>query len=110
MSKKTASILFFFAIFIALNPLLSHAEVTKEAINTRDAYAPFEELIQVTPSDATVYSPPLRGCIIEVGGDIVLNTSKGDSSVTITVVAGQLIPAMITKVLAATTATAVCGR
>lgn len=83
--------------------------------NTRDAYAPFEEILQITPSDATTYSPFLRGCIVEVAGDLVLNMAKGDAAegvadVTITVLAGQVVPAMIFQVMAATTATVACGR
>ena len=88
------------------------AAQTRQAERTLDAYAPFEELLQVTPSNSTTYSPPLRGCIVEsVGGgtDLVITTTKG-SSVTITVAAGQLIPAMITVVGASTTATVICGR
>lgn len=107
MKKLIISYFLFFSFFVSS----AFAAQDKQATNTRDAYAPFEELIQVTPSDATTYDPPLRGCIIETAGDIALETSKGDSSVTITVLAGQIIPALITKVLATgTTATAVCGR
>jgi hypothetical protein len=106
--KKIAIVL---AVFALALPLPALAAVTKDATNTRDAYAPFEELIQITPSNSTVYNPPLRGCIVEVAGDLAIETSKGDSSVIITVVAAQLVPAMITKVLATgTTATVICGR
>lgn len=90
----------------------AQAAQTSLARNTLDAYAPFEEFLQVTPSDVTTYDPPLRGCIVEsVGGgtDLVVTTTKG-SSVTITVAAGQLIPALITMVGASTTATVICGR
>jgi len=86
------------------------AAQTKEATRTRDAYAPFEDLIQITPSDVTTFSPPLRGCIVEVAGDLDINPIKSASNVVITVVVGQLIPVIITKVRAATTATVVCGR
>ena len=89
----------------------SYAAQTKSATNTRDAYAPFEDLFQVTPSDATTYDPPLRGCIIEVAGDIAINPIKSASNVTISVLKGQLIPVLMTQVLATgTTATMVCGR
>jgi len=99
-----------FAI-VTLSATSGYATVTKEATRTRDAYAPFEELIQITPSSATIFSPPLRGCIIEVAGDLEVATVKGDSNVIITVVAGQLIPALITEVSeVGTTATVVCGR
>ena len=94
----------------------ANAAQTYSATDTRDAYAPFEELIQITASDVTEYDPPLRGCIIEVAGDLAVNTVKGDaaigaSDVVITVSAGQLIPAIMDQILATgTTATIVCGR
>jgi len=98
----------------ALICFTSHAAIaaqTKEATRTRDAYAPFEELIAITPSSATIFTPPLRGCIVEAAGDLEIATIKGDSNVVITVVAGQLIPALITEVSeVGTTATVVCGR
>jgi len=102
-------------LLVGLFSLEAYAAQTKSATRTRDSYAPFEELLQITPAN-TVYDPPLRGCIVEVAGDISLNMVKGDASanssdVVITVLAGQLIPALIEQVLAAgTTATVVCGR
>lgn len=90
----------------------ANAAQTSQARRTLDADAPYEELLQVTPSDSTTYDPPLRGCIVEaVGGgtDLVLTTTKG-LSVTLTVAATQEIKAMITKVGASTTATVMCGR
>ena len=102
----------FFLCLLLVNSLgVAQAAQTSQAQRTLDAYAPFEELIQVTASDVLIYDPPLRGCMIEVAGDIVLATIKGDSNVTLTVVVGQLVPAMITQVRATgTTAIAVCGR
>lgn len=88
----------------------AYAQQTKSATNTRDAYAPFEEVLQITASDVTTYDPPLRGCIVETAGDLTITPIKNASSVTITVIAGQLIPAMISKVNTSTTATIVCGR
>lgn len=89
----------------------AYAAQTKEATRTRDAYAPFEDLIQITPSDATVYSPPLRGCIVEVAGDLAINPIKSAANVTLTVLAGQIIPVIMTQVLSTgTTATVACGR
>lgn len=90
----------------------AYGSQTKSATNTLDAYAPFEELLQITPSDATTYSPPLRGCIVEGAGDLAIISPKNTASavITLTVIVGQTVPAMITQVRAATTATVVCGR
>ena len=82
---------------------------TQQAENTLDASAPFEELITITPSDETVYNPPLRGVIVQEDGDVILETIKGDAEVTIAALKGQLIPALITKVKA-TSASVVGGR
>ena len=100
----------FVAAIVSFIGLPAQAAQTNEAQRTLDAYAPFEDLIQITPSDVTVFSPPLRGCIVEVAGDLDINPIKSASNVVITVVVGQLIPVIITKVRAATTATVVCGR
>ena len=97
-------------ILVSLFSYQAQAAQTRAARKTLDAYAPFEDLIQITPSDATVYDPPLRGCIVEVAGDLTINPIKSSSNVTITVVAGQMIPVLMTQVLVATTATVVCGR
>ena len=90
----------------------SFSAQTSQAQRTLDANAPYEEFLQVTPSDVTTYDPPLRGCIVEAigaGTNFIITTTKG-ASVTITVIAGQEIKAMITKVHAATNATVICGR
>lgn len=107
---RTTLYLFIISLSICLC-MSAYAAQTSQAQKTLDAYSPFEELIQVTASDSTTYNPPLRGCIIEVAGDLAVETIKGDSSVIITVVSGQLVPALMTKILATgTTATAICGR
>ena len=112
--KKTIIIiglicLAFVAILLTLAQKANAAQ-TYDAKNTRDAYAPFEEVLQITASDSTTYDPPLRGCIVEADGDLVITPIKNASSVTITVIAGQLVPAMISKVNTGTSATVVCGR
>ena len=82
----------------------------KLATDTNAAYAPFADVLDVTASDATTYDPPLRGLIVNVAGNVVIETVKGDAEATIAAVQGQVIPALITKVKAATTATVVGGR
>lgn len=75
------------------------------------ANAPFQEVFAITPSDSTTYSPPLRGVIITVAGDIAIKTAANTTAVTIAVIKGQLIPALITHVMATnTTASSVGGR
>jgi len=73
---------------------------SQHAENSLDAAAPFEEVLAITASDITIYSPPLRGLIVMEDGDVVIETVKGDSAVTIAALKGQIIPAMITKVKA----------
>lgn len=103
-------------VVVALFATSSYAAVTTDAKNLRDAYSPFRDLFDVTPSNSTVYDPPLRGCIVEVAGDVSLNMEKGDgatgvSDVIVTVVAGQLIPVIADQILfTSTTATLVCGQ
>ena len=90
-----------------------NAAQTADARNTLDSYAPFEELLAITPG-ATTYDPPLRGCIVDSisgGSALVVDTTKSDTYVSFSgVVAAQLIPALITRVYASTTATVICGR
>lgn len=100
---------FFCAAIFAFSSF-GYAAQTKDAQNTLDAYAPFEDFIQITPSDVTEYDPPLRGCIIEVAGDIAINPIKS-SSMVLSVLKGQLVPVIMTQVLlTGTTATVACGR
>ena len=109
--KRLLQTLFIAGLVLSLNSSAFSAQ-TSDAQRTLDANAPYEELLQVTPSDVTTYDPPLRGCIVEaVGGgtNLIITTTKG-ASVTITVIAGQEIKAMITKVGGSTTATVICGR
>lgn len=113
LSAAAVVFLCMIASFLIGHFIISTAEAaqTKQATNTLDAYAPFEEPLQITPSDSTTYNPPLRGCVIETDGDIAFKGTKGASSVILTVKATQLIPFMIEKVLATgTTSTMVCGR
>lgn len=96
---------------IILTPYIAWAAQTSTAKNPLDAYAPFEDVIQITASDSTTYSPPLRGCFVEVAGDLAIQPVKSAASVTISVLKGQLLPVIMTKVLSTgTTATVSCGR
>ncbi len=108
--KKT--ILFvIFSIFLSGAP--ARAAVTKEATNTRDAYAPLEEFLLITPSDVTTYNPPMRACYVSAttgGAVLTITPVKNASSVSITVIDGGWIPVMASKINASTTATVVCGR
>ena len=109
--KRLLQTLFIAGLLLSLNSSAFSAQ-TSQAQRTLDANSPYEEFLQVTPSDVTTYDPPLRGCIVEAigaGTNFIITTTKG-ASVTITVVAGQEIKAMITKVHAATNATVICGR
>lgn len=107
---KNYILLFLAFTFVSTLTLQAFAAQTRDAERTLDAYAPFEELIQVSGSDDLSYDPYLRGCIIETAGDLYVQTAKGDATVTITVAANQLVPALITKVMASTDSTQVCGR
>ena len=101
--------LFCLAIFVFSSS--GYAQKTRDAVNTLDATAPFEDLIQITASDITVYDPPLRGCIAETAGDIAFTPIKSAASVIVTVLKGQLVPVITDQILATgTTATLVCGR
>ena len=109
MRKIISAALLCIAIFAISFP--AYAQQTKPAQRTLDAYAPFEDFIQITPSDSTEYDPPLRGCIIEVAGDLAMNPIKSAANITLTVLKGQLVPVIMNQVLATgTTATVSCGR
>jgi len=108
--KKFAHVFFICLIFAHFYTNAASAAQTKEAQRTLDAYAPFEEALSITASDSTTYTPPLRGCIVTAGGNLVLTPIKNATTVTIAVTAGQIIPIMISKVNASTTASVVCGR
>lgn len=84
--------------------------VTEQYAKTKDASAPFRELLAITPLDATTYDPPLRGLIVSVAGNVIVETERGAGSVTIAAIQGQVIDAMITVVNTATTSVVIGGR
>lgn len=105
--------IFLFVLFISFglgSQVYAQQTTNSNQDSLKDAYAPFLELLQITPSDATVYNPPLRGCIVEAAGDLVVEPIKNAAQVTITVFDGQTVPVIVRKVRAATTAVVVCGR
>ncbi len=84
-----------------------------QAHNTLDAYAPLEEFISITPSNDTIYDPPLRACYISAttgGSALEMMPVKNDAPVAINVVGGLWIPVVATQIRTGTTATVVCGR
>lgn len=111
--KRDFLIIFsFFLVIVYLGFFPVQAAQTKQAQNSLDAYAPFEEFIAITTSDSVVYSPPLRGCIVSTAGTLsVLPTKNSSATGAFSVVQGQTIPIMISKVMATgTTAVLWCGR
>lgn len=72
---------------------------------------PASSLIAVTPSDTTVYNPPLRGLYVGGTGNVAVVAASDTSSVTLnTVPAGTFVPVIASKVLATgTTATNIVG-
>ena len=65
--------------------------------------------VEITPSDVTVYSPPLQQLLVGGAGTIEIVNNNGDQS-TITAVAGQTILAEVRQVLSTgTTATGLVG-
>ena len=59
---------------------------------------PARNIEVVTPSDTVNLTAPSRGLIIGVGGTINVETVGGQSSVTITVATGAILPLMVTRV------------
>jgi len=66
--------------------------------------------VAITPSDTTVYDPPLKALWVGGGGNLSLIASDDTAAVTLVGVnGGQIIPVMAKQVMAATTATSIVG-
>lgn len=66
--------------------------------------APASELVAVTKSDTTTYSPPLRGVWVGTGGDIAIRTASMAAAVTIANVPdGTLLPVKAIQVMSTNT-------
>lgn len=71
---------------------------------------PFRDIVPITPSDTTVFSDVLCGLLITGnGGNVAIVTEAGNTR-TVPVVASQILPVGVQKVLATgTTATGIMG-
>lgn len=68
------------------------------------------DAVTVTKSDATVYTPPLRGIWVGGVGDLTVVTQDGSTVTFSAVAAGTLIPIAATKVMSTgTTASNITG-
>ena len=67
--------------------------------------------VAITPSDTTVYDPPLKAIWVGVGGNLAMIASDDTAAVTLVGVnGGQIIPVMAKQVMATnTTATSIVG-
>jgi hypothetical protein len=71
---------------------------------------PLVRATTIVPSDATVYSPPLRELFVGGTGNVTVRTSNGDSVLFTAVAANTRLPYAIDKVMATgTTATLMTG-
>jgi len=71
---------------------------------------PASDLKSITKRDTTVYTPPLRMIRAGGAGDITVTTQAGTLITFVGVSAGESIgPFFVSKVMAATTATALVG-
>ncbi len=66
--------------------------------------SPFTRLVAITPSDTTLLDPVPRAIFVGTSGSLIVDTLGGDTSVTLTVTAGNVYHVRATIVHAASTA------
>lgn len=72
--------------------------------------SPAEDYIPVTPSDATVFSPPLKAFRVGTAGDVTVVTLKGNNRTITGCLAGEVVSLQVTKIMATgTTASNIGG-
>jgi hypothetical protein len=77
----------------------------------KTATSPAVSQVAITPSDTTVYDPPLKALWVGGAGDVAVVAADDTAAVTISGVnGGQIIPVSISKVMSTnTTATLMVG-
>lgn len=77
-------------------------------LNTSDASA--VGVVAVTPSDVTVFTPPLRGLYVGTTGAVAVTCPDLSTAVFTAVPAGVILPVLCSKVLSTgTTASTIIG-
>jgi hypothetical protein len=73
--------------------------------------SPANELVSITPSDSTVFSPHLRAVYVGVGGNIAIRVPGSNTAVTlIGVPQGTILPIKVERLMAtSTTASSLVG-
>ncbi len=72
--------------------------------------APLKEAFAITPSDTTVYDPPIRGIYIGGAGNVTIQNEAGVNTLITAPTAGLVLPVFARQVRATgTTATALVG-
>jgi hypothetical protein len=73
---------------------------------TEGITSPADNLVAITPSDSTDLGNTSRAIYVGGAGNIVVTPAAGGSNVTLTVVAGAILPIRVSRVLSTgTTAT-----
>ena len=78
--------------------------------DTNAAYAPFSDVVAITPHASNTIDPPLRGIIATSDGNLQVKAVNSAAAVTFPVKAGQIVPIICDIVGTDTTAGVVGGR
>lgn len=62
-------------------------------------YDSYRVVQAVTPNDSTVYDPPFEGVLVNGTGDLAVVDAAGNTVTITSVVAGQILPIMISKIM-----------